>query len=160
MHLAFDQRGAGLLILLLVLLGLGLTAGVLTVSVRLAMDEQATAETQRKMRRLAEVVSASNFSSGSVVSRHYEQDVGKLPSGLNDLLSRPGAVGTCFVTTASQNMAGWCGPYWTGQFVGEDPFSDGWGNPLILSTNPRHIRSRGPNGVDNNGGGDDLVQPY
>ncbi len=157
---AFDNRGAGLLLLVLILLGLGLTAGVVSVSMRLAIDERATAETQVKMRALAEAISSTNYISGAQKVRHFEQDAGLLPSTLNELLSRPIAIGTCYMTTAAQNLAGWCGPYWSSQFSGEDPFSDGWNNTLILSTASRHIRSKGPNGVDNSGGGDDIVQTY
>lgn len=160
MERRLDQRGAGLLLIVMILLGLSLTAGVLSVSMRLATDERATTETQRTMRRLSEAISATNFSSGAMLTRHYEQETAALPSTLDDLLTRPGAIGTCYMTTASQNLAGWCGPYWSTQFSGEDPFADGWGNTLILSTSPRHVRSKGPNNVDNNGAGDDLVQPY
>jgi hypothetical protein len=155
-----DCRGAGLLLLVLIIMAMGLVAGMLTVSVRLAWDERATTETQAKMRVIAEAISGTNFASGGKRARHYEQDVGALPSSLNDLLSRPVAVGTCFITTAAQNLSGWCGPYWTSDFSGENAFSDGWNNTLGLSTSPRQVRSRGPDGADNSGAGDDVVQPY
>jgi hypothetical protein len=155
-----NDRGAGLLLVVLVLLSLGLTAGMLTVSMRLAVDDRATSETQRKMRSLAEAISATNFSSGALTQRHFEQDAGTLPTALDDLLSKPAALGTCYMTTSSNGLGGWCGPYWGTQFSGENAFADGWGNTLILSTSTRTIRSKGPNGADNSGGGDDLVHAY
>ncbi len=155
-----NNRGAGMLLVVLILMSLGLTAGLLSVSMRLALDDRATTETQRKMRALAEAVSVTNFTSGSQLPRHFEQDAGLLPTALSELLSRPVAIGTCYMTTAANNLGGWCGPYWTSSFSGQDPFADGWNNTLILSTSPRHIRSMGPNGVDNSGSVDDVVQPY
>lgn len=160
MAFGLGNRGAGMLLIVLILLSLGLAAGALSVSMRLALDDRATTETQRKMRALSEAISATNFSSGAQLQRHFEQDAGVLPTALSELLSRPVAIGTCYMTTSSNSLGGWCGPYWGSQFSGEDAFSDGWNNTLILSTNPRHVRSKGPNGVDNSGGVDDLVQPY
>lgn len=155
-----SEQGVGFLILILVLFGLGLTASVLTVSVRLAFDEQATATTQRRMRLIADQVSGTQFQNAAGLARHYEQDVGTLPTALGDLLSKPAAIATCGMNSSAQLLTGWCGPYWNGSYTGENIFSDGWGNSLTISTSPRQIRSRGPNGIDNSGTSDDIVQPY
>jgi hypothetical protein len=155
-----SNRGAGLLIIILILMGISLTASVLTVSVRLAWDEQATAETQKRLRDIAEAISSTNFQSGARRARHYEQDVGALPTALDDLLTKPAAVSACAMSATTSALSGWCGPYYTGTFSGESLWVDGWGNTLTLSAASRHVRSKGPNGTDNSGGADDIVQPF
>jgi len=155
-----SERGAGLLVVLFMLMGLALTASLLTFSMRVAFDDQATTESQKKMRLVAEAISSANFAAGTQLQRHYEQDVGALPSALNDLLTKPAAVGTCYTTTSANGVGGWCGPYLTKKYVGENIFSDGWGTDFVLNTANRHVRSIGPNRADNSGAGDDLVQPF
>ncbi len=156
-----SNSGAGLLLVVMVLLAIGLTASVMSISVRLTLDEKSTSETREKLRLLAEAISATNFNTGNLLSRHYEQDVGALPAALSELQSKPGAVAACSLSTTTRSLSGWCGPYWDPPaFTGQDVFSDGWNNTIILNTAGRHVRSRGPNLIDNTGGVDDLVQTF
>ncbi len=153
-------KGVGILIVVLIILSLGIIAGTVALNMRLLFDERATIETEEKLRKIAIAISSTNFSSTQENIRHYEQDVGTLPSTLNDLLSKPAGVGTCYLNTVTQSLSGWCGPYFNQTFTGEALFSDEWGKALILSTSNRHIRSSGPNRTDDSGGSDDLVQKF
>lgn len=155
------NSGAGLLMVVLILLAVGLTASVLTVRVRLALDEQSTVESQRTLRMLAESISSTNFTQSNLLNRHYEQDVGSLPSALADLQTKPGSAASCSLSTTTRALTGWCGPYWDPPaFNSQNAFADGWGNSIVLNTSSRHVRSNGPNLTDDSGGSDDLVQKF
>jgi general secretion pathway protein G len=76
----------------------------------------------------------------------YKTDTGQLPSSLSDLLSDPG-------------IAGWEGPYVD---KGKTP-RDAWKREFFYVSPGRHnegsydLWSAGPDGMDNQGGGDDIV---
>lgn len=156
---AEKKRGAGLLIAILVILTLGLLAGTVAVNIRLLFDEDATTQTQAKLRQIGLAISSTNISPAPKNQRHYEQDVGALPSSLTDLMTKPGAVAACSLN-ASQQMSGWCGPYVIGTYSGEASFTDGWGSAIILDTSNRKVYSAGPNRTDNSGASDDIVQNF
>jgi len=155
-----EEQGAGLLIIVLILLSLSLMVGTLPMNMALVLDERATDNAQASMRKIALAISSTTFNAPPKNIRHYEQDVGALPTLLNDLLSKPVAVGTCFLSTSTHSLSGWCGPYLEEKFSGETPFFDGWGSALILNTLGRSVRSAGPNRTDDSGASDDLVQSF
>lgn len=143
-----------LIIIAMAVLGMGLIAGFVAISTRLSHDEKAIETTRSKLRLLASSISGDT----SLSPRSYLEDVGSPPSSLTDLVSK--ATPPCTLSTAQTKLTGWCGPYWNPIFQGEDIRIDSWGHSFIYSTSPRQIRSLGPNGIDNSGGIDDLVQSF
>ncbi len=150
----------GLVIILLMILVLGLTAGIAAISGTFLMNERNVAFTQTKLKALASAISSTNVVAPAMNLRHYEQDVGALPGSLADLVTKPAAVAACAMNSTTQALAGWCGPYWTDDFSGMSTFADGWGNTLVFSASPRRLYSYGPNQADNSGASDDIVQTY
>ena len=155
-----SQQGAGLVVIIMMILAIGMMAGTVAINMTLVFDEEATILTQKKLKKVALSISSTNFNSPPENMRYYEQDVGALPSSLNDLVTRPVAVGTCYMDTADYRLSGWCGPYWVDKFSGENRFVDFWGSNLILDTSARTVRSIGPDRTDDSGGDDDLVQNF
>lgn len=153
------RNGIGLLLILLGIMGLSVTIGTVTLSARWLMNERATQKTQTFMKGLARVISSFQLGPVSSVIRVYETDTSVLPDSLEDLVTNPG-LSACATNTSTQLLTGWCGPYWTFPYQGENHFEDGWGRVMIYDKANRVIRSRGQNGIDDSGGGDDLVQIF
>ena len=145
--------------MVLAILGVSLTASVMILSVSRIQDSKATEDTKVRLLVVARGISGK-FLKYRDPRREYETDVAALPSSLNDLLVKPAAVTACTVNNSEKKLEGWCGPYIDVKFQGETSFVDGWGNALILDSAGRSVRSMGPDGVDNSGGGDDLVQTF
>ena len=81
----------------------------------------------------------------------YEADAGKLPGTLTDLVVQPAAVNTYDPLT----RLGWRGPY-VDSSANSDYQKDAWGTVYVFTTDPRRIRSWGPNKSDNAGADDDI----
>lgn len=153
-----NKAGLGLVVILLSILGISMTAGTIALSMRFLLNEKAVLSTQDKMKRIAVAISIVNISASK--ARNYESDVGALPTTLNDLLAKPASVSSCTMNATTQKLGGWCGPYWSETYSGEGTFNDGWERTLSYSPATRQLRSKGSNGTDENGGGDDLVQTF
>ncbi len=138
-------------------MGLGLVSGLVAISIKHEQDERAIQFTLQKLRKIGSAISSSVFATTGQSPRHYEDDVGALPSSLTDLTT---PAGSCALDSSTGKLAGWCGPYWSYSFSGEILDSDGWGRAFIFSTSPRRIYSKGVNGSDDSGGSDDIVQNY
>lgn len=152
------NQGLGLVILVLTILALALAAGGILIGTKSLLTEQRYAATQAKLRLLAQLISSTNFPSPPPAQRHYEQDVGALPTSLNDLLVKPVAVAACASNMTTHVTSGWCGPYWTDTFQNDDTFADAWDNALVYDSGARTLTSYGADGAA--GGGDDLVQSF
>jgi hypothetical protein len=152
------NRGFGLVVVVLMLLGMSLAAGALILNVTLSFNERAWNVTETKLKELAFALSSTNVGNFNLSGRHYEQDVGALPTTLSDLITKPGAVAACAMSMPNQATSGWCGPYWTDAFQNDASFNDGWGRTIVYSSGARTLTSYGPNGVA--GGGDDIVQNF
>lgn len=92
---------------------------------------------------------------GRYVDRGYIGDVGALPSSLNDLLVKPGAVSAYDYFSRT----GWNGPYLVDNGTGEI-LRDAWLVNYVLNVADSTIRSFGPNKTDDSGAGDDIVIKY
>ena len=159
MKTSLNNSGVILVILIMMIMGLGLVGGYFSINFKAVRDEEASKFTVEKMKRIANAISSSNFNPSDTSLRHFEDDVGKLPSSLTDLTTQGGNP-ACTISTASGKLSGWCGPYWTNQFSAESIDKDGWGQNMTLATASRSLRSRGPNLQDDSGGSDDLIQIY
>jgi prepilin-type N-terminal cleavage/methylation domain-containing protein len=84
----------------------------------------------------------------------YEADMGAPPGALNSLALNP-ATGDTTVTYDPITRTGWRGPYVDTSTV-SNYASDAWGRAYVFATSPRYIRSKGTDGADNSGTGDDL----
>jgi prepilin-type N-terminal cleavage/methylation domain-containing protein len=89
-------------------------------------------------------------SGGAYAFPGYEADMGAPPGSMTSLVTY---AGTSLYDPIVRR--GWRGPYVDTSTV-SDYSTDAWGNAYIFSTSARHIRSRGPNGADNSGAGDDI----
>ena len=94
-------------------------------------------------------------SGGQYAFPGYEADNGAPPIALTSLASQPIGISTYDPIT----RAGWRGPYVDTSAV-SDYTQDAWGVSFVFSTNPRFIRSWGPNKTNNSGGGDDIDVTY
>ena len=92
---------------------------------------------------------------GRYVDRGYIGDVGAVPSSLNDLLVKPGAVAVYDYFSRT----GWNGPYLVDNGTGEI-LRDAWLVNYVLNVADSTIRSLGPNKIDDSGTGDDIVIKY
>jgi len=153
-------NGMGLVLILLAILGLSLAAGTMMIEANLNFDEVALSKTRDKLLVLGRVISSTNLPPNTKSVRHYEQDVSALPTALSDLLTKPGPVSACSANTTTAVLEGWCGPYWTDNYSGELTFADGWGRTIVYDSGNRKLRSLGPDGIDQSGGGDDLEQSF
>ena len=156
------ERGAGITLVALVLLGVSLMVGTFIVSGKWLMDENAYRETHERIRMAAYAITRTGYITNDLRSmRHFETDVGVLPTTVQELWSRSAAVATCAMNTSAdvRDMRGWCGPYITYLHSGES-LADGWGRPFVIYTNTRSIRSGGPNMRDDNGAEDDIVYNF
>jgi len=142
------------------LIGISLAVTSILIGTKWLLDERAIMSTQGKMRQLAEMISKTNFTPAPIALRHYEQDVGALPSALPDLVTKPVAVPTCSISIINGQLQGWCGPYWNDTYSGENTFGDGFGRAIIYDKAGRQLRSMGVNGVDDKGAVDDIVQAF
>ncbi|MDO8126378.1 MAG: prepilin-type N-terminal cleavage/methylation domain-containing protein [Candidatus Brocadiales bacterium] len=90
----------------------------------------------------------------------YVGDMGRLPTSLDELVVQ-GAQPTFAETTNSNDIKwGWNGPYLQVNSGSVEYKQDAWGNDYdygVIGTG--QIRSFGPDGVNDNGGGDDIVFP-
>jgi len=148
-----DVGGFGLVVLLLGILVTSIASTAIVINIGRAVDESATEITTTKLKRLALKISLANLQPISTSDRTYETDVGALPTALTDLVTKPGAVSACAQNNTTMNMEGWCGPYWGITFVGESNFTDGWKRTIVYDSGNRKMRSLGPDGVDQSGGG-------
>lgn len=155
-----NQRGYGLVVAIMIILALAVSAPVVMVTSAFLADQEKVKSTQEKMRRLAFAVSSTNIKSAVGGMRSYEQDVGALPSALSSLETKPAPVSACSFNTTDQDVQGWCGPYWAVTFTGESSFTDEWGRTITYDSANRRIYSWGPDGADDTGGDDDLVQTF
>ena len=144
----------------MIVLGLSLTAGVVVVTASWLRTADAVARTQTLLHQIGLAISSRNITPVTLSQRAYEQDVGALPTTLNDLVTKPGAVAACAYTAAKVQLSGWCGPYWSSIYSGANVFADAWGRNLVYDSANRRVYSVGANGIDEGGGGDDLVQKY
>lgn len=154
-----SSSGLSLIMLIFSIFAIGLTSAGLTLSAFWLFSDKAVTVTEQNMRQIGIAISNKNIK-GAFGPRHYEQDVLALPNAFTDLITQPGGVANCALNTQSATLHGWCGPYLVNSYSGQNLWADGWGRDLIYDKNNRRIRSMGPNGVDNSGGGDDLVQTF
>ena len=155
-----SERGYGVVVAILIVLALGLAAPVMLVSSAFMGDQSKVKLTQEKMKRLGLAVSSTNLKNAVGGQRSYELDVGALPSALSDLETKPAPVAACSFNTTDHDLQGWCGPYWAVKFTGESSFSDAWGRTISYDEAGRRIYSWGPDGADDSGADDDLVQAF
>jgi len=154
----FTQAGYGLLLIMLFIMGLSLSASMVTITAGFFRDQENVRLTQEKLKKIAVAISNANLTGVSYAPRSFEQDRLTLPASLTDLTTTDGTA--CTFVLASQVMTGWCGPYWSTTFTGESAFLDAWGRTIVYDSAGRRIYSIGPNNTDNNGGSDDLVQTF
>lgn len=156
-------KGFGLLLVLFSVLALAVTASVLIVAGKYLENAEGITKTRKMLFQLGWAISSFNYpaNAGPLAQRHYETDfgAGNLPATLNALMNQ-GALPACTYNTATYKFANWCGPYWYVDYTGQTPFLDYWGHALVYSVAKRRVYSIGPNGVDENGLGDDIVQTF
>lgn len=155
-----SERGITILFFVVALLGVSLAGGVYLITAQFQIDAQADAFTQNALREVAAAISSAQMSPMTTYQRSYEQDVRALPSALADLQTKPGPVAACSYAVTANRVSGWCGPYFAVPFSGQTAFVDAWGRSFVYSTSGRRVYSRGANGVDNSGGGDDISQTF
>ncbi len=151
-----DSKGAALFLIILAIMGLGMFGGAIAISIKAQRDREAIDYTVAKMKRIAIAISTVPYDPSGQIPRHYEDDVGALPATLDNLTT----VGAACTLGVNGKLSGWCGPYWTNNYSGEDINKDGWNQDFTLNTGNRTLRSRGPDQTDDSGGSDDLVQVY
>lgn len=115
-------------------------------------DDARDAVTRDEMQALKRAIVGDNrvVAKGSYVVPGYEADMSALPSKLGDLVTNPGAT-----TYNPLTRSGWRGPY-IDSSTNSDYSKDAWGTAYVYSSAGRYIRSCGPNGADDAGGGDDI----
>jgi len=93
----------------------------------------------------------------------YHGDLGVIPPQLRDLVEKgnqldfPAGIGP----TGNEQQVGWKGPYyspkrWDGNNI-LDPYGHPYVNDIDTNNGTWQIRSMGPDGIDNGGGGDDIT---
>lgn len=120
-------------------------------------DDARSAVTKDEMAAIKRAIvgDARVSAGGTYTAPGYEADAGKLPGTLTDLVVQPGTVSTYDPLT----RLGWRGPY-VDSSTTSDYQKDAWGTAYVFTTNPRRIRSWGPNKADNSGAGDDIDLTY
>lgn len=129
----YDSRGFTLIELVVVIIVLGIMAGVAIPVIGSFVNSSKETATKEEMQRLARALSGSETGS----DRGYEGDVGQLPSSLADLTAKPGSVPAWNAFT----HVGWNGPYvdsTDGNYL-----KDAWGQNYIYDTIARTLESVG-----------------
>ncbi len=161
-----NRRGFTVIELLTVLAIIGILAGLI----------MGAAHSARKQALIAKAKAA--ISSVETALGMFQMDVGAYPSQGNAnmftcLISSSGClIGTAGTSITTSQAANWSGPYMNFQTneVNVVTFVDPWGNPYQYKSGSDHgtganysasgymdIYSFGPDGLDNNGGGDDVA---
>jgi hypothetical protein len=148
-----NEKGQSLLVAILVILAMSMAAGVWIVSGKFVKDEESYKITTERLIRIARAIRPMDFSKYGP-SRSYTQDAGQMPTALTALISNSDAIGACALSNTTRQLTGWCGPYLTTAFSGDNNFLDGWGRAAIYNTSTCTIKSYGPDGVS---GADDLI---
>ncbi len=126
MNLRLNSRGFGLIqvILLIVVLGLAVTAG-LQVATN-ALDESRRQDTIAEMQRIADAIAGNPelYANGARLDFGYVGDVGNIPASLENLVSNPG-------------FSTWRGPYLPIAYsnYADDYRYDAWGGSYLLLGN-------------------------
>jgi general secretion pathway protein G len=133
---AEPQRGFTLIELVMVIVLLGVVAGLAVPKVSGLLEETRRAATLKEMVAIAGAITgdASEVAAGAPVSRGYEPDVGALPASLSDLVTRPAGI----PAWDRHTQTGWNGPY-----VRSDGgyLTDAWDQPYEYDALLREIRS-------------------
>lgn len=137
---AHGVRGNVLLGMILLVAASAVAVGSATAVYTKVLDDELTDETWVELELLA----------GALVD--YWDDTGGLPASIADLTTKPGGA------------TGWFGPYLRGNFSDLDNAAllvttDAWGNTYNFASPEAfeiQVWSNGPNGVDDDGDGDDI----
>jgi type II secretory pathway pseudopilin PulG len=141
-----DQRGFGLIWILLVISGLVIAASVALLSQQPGETANGATITWQRMDAIQKAVG------------NYKTNNGGTPPTLDALVTKPASAPVCAPDTNASSatfrqIRGWCGPYLDNPLPGSDTFKrDGW--KTLLQYNGTTLTSCGPNRVC--GDGDDI----
>ena len=150
------NKGFTLVEIVIVIVILGFLAAAAIPKFTGMVEESRINATKNEMQEIEiAIMGASSAVSGGVATqRGYFGDVGYMPAQLTDLVTKP-AADSAWNRAANNGLgAGWNGPYLNDDGSGS-LLRDAWGNSYILTSTT--VRSRGPNGIDESGAGDDIV---
>lgn len=134
-----NQNGFSLVELVIIIVVLGILGTVATVKYMDFVNESKVKATQAEMDALRRAIIGNSqvFAGGKYIDIGYEGNVGALPTQLQDLITKPGAV-------PAYNPAsglGWNGPYLKDNQ--SDYLSDAWGVNYVYNPAARTIKSVG-----------------
>jgi len=126
--------------------------------------------TNDEMQRLKNAIlgDSTKIQSGTRTDFGYLGDVGCLPTSLSDLITKLAGVSAFAFNSTAQYGMGWNGPYITGAATGQETAeftNDQCGNAYTYSSTgctapfTSTFYSKGPNGADDSGSGDDISYP-
>jgi general secretion pathway protein G len=157
--------GFTLIEMLMVIILIGILAGISIDRLSEVTDERSFNATQVKLEqiRAALIGDPTAREGGARSSFGYLGDVGGFPTnaqGLNALITRPTAAPavSAYTTNATYRIGlGWRGPYITASGVSSVSWTDGWGNPLNYTIDPTNVVVKSL-GADNASGGSGYNQ--
>jgi len=120
---ASSQRGFTLIETILVIIILGIMAGVATQKMGSAISTAQSEQTKKELDQLAQAIvgNPETYALGSRADFGYVGDIGSLPTNLDALVTNPGGYTT------------WDGPYMESGIAPTDYKKDGWGSNYSYS---------------------------
>ena len=131
------QNGFTLIELVIIILILGIVAGVAIPKFSSLSEQSKISATKDEMRLLKEAIigDARLVSGGEYISRGFRGDIGFPPSRLIDLVIRPDSIPAYNKFT----RIGWNGPYIDS--AGQSYLNDAWGHAYVYNFSARTITS-------------------
>lgn len=150
------EKGFTLTEIVLVITLVGILSAVALVQFQDFRNEAKEAVTKDEMAAIRRGITGDSrqVAGGTHTFQGYEADMAKLPDSLDDLVKNP-VTGDKTKDYDPLTRKGWRGPYVDDSSL-SDYAKDGWGNDYFYDKTNRKFWSKGKNGIDESGGGDDI----